>query len=188
LNEVDPEWKADIFKDGVSLFDKLKKAAALGEKERARLVAQARTEYGFEAIRKEKTQFETEGRVLLAEKLKSILETRDTLVVLNYADAGGLAGVSFTPFGVIKVSDNLVIYDLMPLSGKFANKAEFKFARVIPVLVDKGSQELKFSVKTDASKFVNQKGSEIKVDEFVVTGCRFEISAAGNKVLIKLQK
>jgi hypothetical protein len=188
LDEIDPDWKADIFKEGAYLFDKLKRTAAVGEEERLRLIAQAKSEYGFETIRKEKELFEAEGKKVLNEKLRSILETHDTLVVLDYSDMGKLAGLSFTPFGVTKISESQIIYDMAPLLGRFSNKAEFKFARVIPVLVDKASKEMKFVVKTDASKLASQKGNEIKVDEFVVTGCRFVTTTAGNKVTIKLLK
>ncbi len=188
LDEVDPDWKADIFKEGIFLFDKLKKAAAIGEEERLRLLAQAKSEYGFESIRKEKELFETEGKKVLNEKLRSILETHDTLVVLDYSELGKLAGMSFTPFGVIKISENQTIYDMVPLLVRFSNKAEFKFTRVIPVLVDKASKEMKFVVKTEPSKFAEQKGDEIKVDEFVLKGCRFVTTTAGNKVSIKLLK
>ncbi len=119
--------------------------------ERLRLLAQAKSEYGFESIRKEKELFATEGKKVLNEKLRSILETHDTLVVLDYSDLGKLAGMSFTPFGVIKISENQTIYDMVPLLVRFSNKAEFKFTRVIPVLVDKASKEMKFVVKTEPS-------------------------------------
>lgn len=188
LDEVAPDWKADIFKDGVYLFDKLKKAVSLTAAEQASLVSQAKNEYGYETLSKEKRQFEEEGRRVLSDKLKSILETRDTLVVLDYSDPGGIAGMAFTPFGVTKVAENLAIYDMVPLAGRFTNKAEFRFAKVIPVLIDKAAKQMKFVVKTKTSAFEAQKGNEIKVEEFSLTGSRYELKATGNKVLIKLLK
>lgn len=188
LDEVAPDWKADIFKDGVYLFDKLKKAVSLTAAEQASLVSQAKNEYGYETLSKEKRQFEEEGRRVLSDKLKSILETRDTLVVLDYSDPGGIAGMAFTPFGVTKVAENLAIYDMVPLAGRFTNKAEFRFAKVIPVLIDKVVKQMKFVVKTKTSAFEAQKGNEIKVEEFSLTGSRYELKATGNKVLIKLLK
>ena len=77
---------------------------------------------------------------------------------------------------------------MVPLAGRFANKAEFRFAKVIPVLVDKAAKQMKFVVKTKPSIFEAQKGSEIKAEEFSLTGSRYEIKVAGNKVLVKLLK
>jgi len=188
LDDVAPGWKADIFKDGVSPFDQLKKAVPLSASEQASLVSQARNEYGYDALVKEKRQFEEEGRKVLGDKLRNILETRDTLVVLDYSDLGRIAGMSFTPFGVTKVAENLTIYDMVPLAGRFANKAEFRFAKVIPVLVDKAAKQMKFVVQTKPSTFEAQKGEEIKVEEFSLTGSRYELKAAGNKVFVKLLK
>jgi hypothetical protein len=188
LDDVAPDWKADIFKDGVYLFDKLKKAVPLSASEQASLVSQAKNEYGYEALFKEKRQFAEEGRKVLDEKLRNILETRDTLVVLDYSDLGGIAGMAFTPFGVTKVAENLTIYDMVPLAGRFPNKAEFRFAKVIPVLVDKAAKQMKFVVKTKPPIFEAQKGNEIKAEEFSLTGSRYELKVAGNKVLVKLLK
>jgi hypothetical protein len=188
LDDIGTDWKADIFKDNVYLFDKLKKAVGLTAAERSTLVSQARNEYGYEALIKEKRRFEEEGRKVLGEKLREIIETRETLVVLDYSDPGGIAGMSFTPFGVTKVAENLTIYDMVPLAGRFANKAEFRFAEVIPVLVDKAAKQMKFVVKTKPSAFQAQKGTEIKVREFSLTGARYAVQAAGNKVVVKLLK
>ena len=188
LDEVVPDWKADIFKNGVYLFDKLKNAVPLTAAGQAALVLQARDEYGFEALIREKRQFEEEGRGVLREKLKSILETPDTLVVLDYSGPGGIAGMAFTPFGVTKVAENQTIYDMVPLAGRFTNKAEFRFAKVIPVLIDKVAKRMTFVVKTKPSAFEALKGGELKVEEFSLTGSRHEITVSGNKVLIKLLK
>jgi len=188
LDDVAADWKADIFKGGVYLFDKLKKAVSLTAAEQASLVSQAKNEYGYETLSKKKRQFEEEGRRVLSDKLKSILETGDTLVVLDYSDSGVIAGLAFTPFGVSKVAENLTIYDMVPLSGRFTNKAEFRFAKVIPVLIDKAAKQMKFVVKTKTSAFEAQKGNEIKVEEFSLTGSRYELKATGNKILIKLLK
>jgi hypothetical protein len=188
LDEVAPDWKADIFKDGVYLFDQLKEAVPLTSAERASLVSRGRNEYGYEALSGEKRRFEEEGRRVLSERLKNILETRDTLVVLDYSGPGGIAGMAFTPFGVSKLAENLVLYDLIPLAGRFTDNAEFRFAKVIPVLVDKSAKQMKFVVKTKASAFEAQNGGEIRIEEFSLTGARFEIETAGNRVLIRLVK
>jgi hypothetical protein len=188
LDDVATDWKADIFKDGVYLFDKLQKAVPMSEAERAALISQAKSEYGYETLFKEKRLFEEEGRKVLRDKLKSILDTEETLVVLDYSGPGGIAGMAFTPFGVTKVAENLTIYDMVPLAGRFTNKAEFRFAKVIPVLIDKAAKQMKFVVKTKTSAFEAQKGDEIKVEEFSLTGSRYELKATGNKVLVKLLK
>jgi len=188
LDDVAADWKADIFKGGVYLFDKLKKAVPLSAAEQASLVSQAKNEYGYETLFKEKRRFEEEGRKVLDDKLRNILETRDTLVVLDFSDLGGIIGMAFTPFGVSKVAENLTIYDMVPLAGRFANRAEFRFAKVIPVLVDKAAKQMKFVVKTKPSNIEAQKGNEIKIEEFSLTGSRYEVKSTGNKVLVKLLK
>ena len=186
LDEVAPGWKAGIFKDGAYLFDELKKAVPLSAAEQASLVARARTEYGYEALAAEKREFEEEGRRALGDKLKSILETRDTLVVIDYSGPGGIAGMSFTPFGVTKLAENLVLYDMVPLAGRFTDSSEFRFARVIPVLIDKAARQMKFAVKTKASAFETRKGDGIEVEEFSLTGGRYKVETSGNQVLIRL--
>jgi len=188
LDEVAPGWKSDIFKDGVYLFDELKKAVPLTAAERASLVARARTECGSDALSAEKRRFEQEGRAVLNDQLKGILETRDTLVVIDYSGPGGIAGMAFTPFGVTKLAEDLVLYDMVPLAGRFTDKSEFRFARVIPVLIDKAARQMKFAVKTKASAFEARKGEGLAVEEFSLTGARYEVETSGNQVLIRLVK
>lgn len=188
LDDVDPDWKTDIFQDGVYLFDKLQQAVPLGPEERSRLVGRAKSEYAFEGLKKDKLQFETEGRKALNDKLKSILETKDTLVVVDYSELGGLAGLSFTPFGVTRVSESQVIYDLVPLAGKFKGRGEFKFSRVVPLLIDKGRKEMCFAVAADPSELKSPQGDELNVDGFALKGCGFSATSAANQVRIKLLK
>jgi hypothetical protein len=188
LDEVAPDWKADIFKDGVYLFDQLKKAVFLTEPERAALVSRAKAEYGYEALVAEKRRFAEEGGKFLAEKLTSILETRDTLVVIDYSDLGGITGMSFTPFGVSKVAEGLTIYDMVPLMARFANRAELHLTKIIPVLVDKAAKQMKFVVATKPSDIEARKGDGLKTDEFSLTGSCWEAKKDGNKVLVKLLK
>ena len=86
------------------------------------------------------------------------------------------------------MAENQTIYDMVPLAGRFTNKAEFRFAKVIPVLIDKVAMRMTFVVKTKPSAFEALKGGELKVEEFSLTGSRHEITVSGNKVLIKLLK
>ncbi len=188
LDRVDPGWKAEIFKPGVTLFGLLEKAVNLPPAEAARLAAQAKKEYGYAALESEKTIFKAEGEKVLAEKTAGILETKDTLVVIDYAAQEKIAGMAFTPFGVTRVGTDRVIYDLVPLMGKFAGGCEFKFAKVIPVLIDKAKKEMSFAIKTAPSAFASLKGPGLKVEEFELTGCPFEVAAEGNKVRLKLLK
>ncbi len=188
LDEVAPGWKADIFKKDIYLFDQLKKAVPLTRAEQSALVSRAKNEYGYEALSAEKRRFEEEGRGVLSDRLKGILETPDTLVVLDYSELGEVAGMAFTPFGVSKVGENLTIYDMVPLMVRFAGGAELKFAGVIPVLVDKAAKQMKFVVKTKPSDIEAQKGTELKIEECSLTGAPFEAKAAGNRVLVKLLK
>jgi len=188
LDEVDSDWKKDIFKDEVYLYDKVKDAVKLDENERFQLIVKTKNEYNYERIKREKKHFEKEGREVLTEKLKNILETKDNLVSINFSEIGNQLELSFTPFGVTKIGEDSAIYDMIPLMGQFENKAKFKFYKVIPVIVDKGRKELKFAVKTDISEFKVKAGNEIKVDEFALTGSKFEITTNKNKIYIKLLK
>ena len=188
LDDVDPGWKTDIFQSGVTLFDKLQRVVRLDEAERLRLVARAKSEYGFEDLRKDKAKFEVEGRQALTDKLRGILGTKETLVVVDYSELGEIAWIAFTPFGVTKVAENLIIYDLIPISVKFKGSGEFKCHRAIAVLVDKAKKSLSFAVKTSSRTLVGQKGDTISVDEFTLTGVRFDAASAGNTVNIKLLK
>ncbi len=188
LDEVDPGWKAEIFKPGVTLFGRLEKAVNLSPEEAARLAAQAKKDYDFPALEKEKVEFKFEGEKVLAEKVAGILETKKTLVVIDYAAQEKIAGLAFTPFGVTRVGADRVIYDLVPLAGKFAGGCEFKFARVSPVLVDKAKKEMSFAVKTAPASFAGRQGPTLQVDEFELKGCPFEITVTANTVRIKLLK
>jgi hypothetical protein len=188
LDEVAPGWKAEVFKPDVTLFGLLREAVNLSPEEAARLAAQAKKEYDSPAFEREKMDFKAEGERVLTEKTAGILETKDTLVVIDYAAQERIAGMAFTPFGVTKVGPDRVIYDLVPLMGKFAGGCEFKFAKVIPVLVDKAKKEMSFAAKTAPAVFAASKGPVLKVDEFELKGCPFEASVAGSRVRITLVK
>ena len=186
LDDVAPGWKADIFRDGVYLFDTLRKAVPLTDAEQAGLVTRAKNEYGYEALSAEKRRFEEEGRAFLKARLSDILDTSDTLVILDYSGPGRIAGMSFTPFGVTKLAEGLVLYDMVPLAGRFANGAGFGFTRVVPVLVDKAAKQMKFVVKTKPRDFKAQEGRDLKIEEFFLTGARHELRIEKNKVIIRI--
>lgn len=186
LDEAAPGWKSDVFEEGVFLFDLLREAVPLTDAERASLAARAREEYGYRALLEDKTRFENEGRNALSDKVKAILETPDTLVIIDYSGPGGIAGMAFTPFGVTKVAESQAIYDMVPLRGRFADGSEFGFKKVVPVLVDKAVQRMSFAIRAAAPAIVSPSGAEVQADEFSLTGGRYAVEVSGNRVLIRL--
>lgn len=187
LDDVAPNWKARIFAPGVYLTDLLAEAMQLSAAQRDAYVRQAKTRYGYDSLFANRQAFAAEGRRFIEQRVDSILGTSKTLVTISYAAAGERLGMAYTPFGVTAVNDHAAIYDLVPVSVRFANKVLLRMKTVVPLLVDRSERTITFAVESPPSAFEGKEAG-LALAELTLTGSpSTTIAIRGNKVRIELK-
>lgn len=188
LDQVSPSWKERTFQDGVYLGDLLKQAVAMSPDELELYLKQARSAYNYPEAYRSKVEFEQEGKKKIEEKLKSILNTDQTLVKILY---GGLVeklgGIGYTPFGVTQVTEKSAIYDMVPIQVLFRKGVELQMKEVIPVLIDREKMMIAFAVPTSISKLGTGSKNRLETDEFTLSGSRMDLEREGNAIVVKLR-
>lgn len=187
LDDVLPAWKERIFKDGVYLCDLLKEALALTNEDIAKHFENAKKQHDFDKIMESKLEFERDGKKYVQDKLRAILETKDTLVTISYEGLAKDLRLGFTPFGVTQITKSSAIYDLTPIQVGFKAGTKLAFNRIVPVLIDKEKQAITFAVATPAEKLAQAAGNRLECAEFVLSGEIRELKRDGNRIHIKLQ-
>lgn len=183
LDHIAPNWKERIFAPGVYLSDLLTQALSLSHDQQGRMVSQAKADFGYDSIYSNRQTFEAEGRRIVQEKLRSILETRQTLVVIDYSETGDLRGMGYTPFGVTAVDDHTAIYDLTPIAVGFANRAVLRMKSVIPVVVDRRSRTVTFAIPTPAVNVAQLASKGVDTQEFSLSGSGIGVIERSNNVV-----
>ena len=187
LDAVNPGWKQRIFGPGVYLTDLLADGLSVPAEDQDPLLARAKTEYGYERVREAARRFADEGAARIRQRVDSILNTRATLVTIEYGTAGERIGIGFTPFGVTAISPQAAIYDMVPISIRFGNGVLLELKSVIPVLVDRGAHTVQFVVARTAQSLVSG-GTAVESAEFSLAASPgTSVTAEGNQLRIRLQ-
>lgn len=183
LDKVMPNWKDEIFNEGIYLSDLLERATGLSDKEKNDLFEITKTEYGYNEIYQEKLEFEKEGKEVVKNKVDAIMKTKNTLVVIDYSDHK-FAGMSYTPFGVTKVDENSAIYEMTPVGIYFDKVPELKSKIAFPVLVNKKEQKVYFSINTSSKDFTEGINKTLSINEFEFIADEIRIEKSANRVKI----
>ena len=187
LDEVMPEWKEKIFKDGVYLSDMLRQSMAIPEPEMKRYLEQAKSEYKYDDAYRSKLQFEKEGKEYIQKKLDAILQTDQTLVKISYEGFTEKIGIAYTPFGVTQITQKSGIYDMVPIKVRFKDGVELQMKQVIPVLIDREKKMIAFAVTTPISELTAGSENKMETGEFALSGAKMDIKREGNTLEIQLK-
>ena len=188
LDDVAPSWKQKIFAPGVYLTDLLNAAIPLSPEQRANLVSQAKAEYGFDSILVNRQAFQREGQRIIQSRVDSIVNTKQTLVTINYASAGDINGMAYTPFGVTAVNDHTAIYDLVPIGVRFTNGVVLRMKSRIPLLVDRQAKTVTFAIASAAAAFEGKGTAGVNIAELTLSGSpATAITVSADKVSIQLR-
>ena len=189
LDAVAPSWKSRIFEPGVYQSTLLVDAAALSDADRERLVQEAKLKYGYDKAYVRRQIYENEGLEAANSQLKAILDTERTLVRISYGDiADSAPGLSFTPFGVTRLSDTRTIYTMVPIGARFSDSSRLRMNIATPVLVDQDRKEVVFAVPTSTDGFTEGDVTGVHVQDFDLTGDPMNVTIDGNEVTIALQR
>ena len=187
LDEVMPEWKKNIFKDGVYLGDLLKNTLQLSEEQSKTYLEKAKTQYDYNKTLEEKKIFEAEGKEKIQEKLNAILNSQNTLITISYKNYNEIKGMSYTPFGITQINEDAAIYDLVPIVIVIAKDKKLVFKKIIPVYIDDKSKEITFEVKTPVLELESFSGGKLETDDFTLAEFNTEIKAEKNHLYILLK-
>lgn len=187
LDDVMPEWKDQIFNDGVYLSDLLGQSVNLSESELKTLLKQAKAEYGYDAAYKDKQRFEADGRAFVQGKLDAILKTDQTLVQVWYGAVAERLGLAYTPFGVTQIRPRASIYDLVPIQVHFKPGMTLKMKNAVPVFIDRDQKLIAFAVATPGADIRPDAGGELETADFVFSNATMDITREGRIVEIRLK-
>jgi len=184
LDKVMPEWKERIFDNEIYLSDLLKEAANLSNKEMKKHLKEAKSSYCYDQIYKEKLEFEKEGIKTIQIKVNTIMDTENTLVVIDYK-GHKITGMSYTPFGVTKVDDNSIIYDMTPVDIYFDKTPELISKMSFPIMINSKDKKIYFSVDTPPDEFSLGGGAnELLIEEFELIADEYNIVKEANRIYI----
>lgn len=187
LDGVMPQWKDEIFRDGVYLSDLLIRSIALSESELGQYLEQAKAEYKYDDAYRDKLQFEKDGRAYIQAKLDGILKTDQTLVKVWYGGIAEKVGVAFTPFGVTQIGQKSAIYDLVPIYVQFNNESSLELKQVTPVFIDRDQKMIAFSVSVPGEDMKPESPGRLETSEFTLAVPAMDISRNGRIVDIRLR-
>jgi hypothetical protein len=187
LDEVTPDWKDKIFKDGIYIGDMLKQSMALSEPEMKRYLEQAKREYGYDDAYRSKLQFEKDGRAYIQKKLDAILRAGQTLVKISYEGFAEKIGIAYTPFGVTQITQRSGIYDMVPIKVMFRAGVELQMKQVIPVLIDREKKLIAFAVTAPLSELAAGPDNRMETGGFSLSGAKMDIKRSGNTLEIQLK-
>lgn len=188
LDDLAPNWKSRIFAPGIYLTGLLDGALHLSNDRRASLVAQAKSEYGYDSVFVNRQALEREGRLLIQKRVDAILNTPRTLVTISYAGAGDINGMGYTPFGVTAVDDHTAIYDLVPVAMRFTNKVVLRMKSVVPLIVDRQAKTVTFAVSSAPALFEGKGPAGLDLPELSLGASpATTITVSGSKVRIELR-
>lgn len=186
LDEIMPEWKKKIFDKDVYLCDLLKTAAKLSKADREKYLQQAKLEYKYSQIYKEKLKFKQEGKIRTQKMIDSILKTSNTLLTISYKGYTDNIGIGCTSFGVTPINDHSSIYDMVPIRVSFKEGVLLQFKKVVPVIIDKEKKEINFAVSSPVF-MGNEPVINLDTDEFSLLNAKIEYIKKGNHIIIQLK-
>jgi len=188
LDDIYPDWKNEIFKNNVYLFDLLKKALALSSEKEKTFLEQAKIKYNYEAAYNDKLEFEKQGLEYKQNKLNEILNTNKTLVTISYDEFSERAGVvRYTPFGILAIDEKTNIFDMVPVKVVFKDDVNLDMQKPLTLIVDKLNKRVIFAVSALPEEIVLTEKGEIENQEFVLKGAKMKIERNGNKVMLKFE-
>lgn len=189
LDDIYPQWKNEIFKDNIYLFDLLKKAIKFTPEKEIELLEQTKREYNYEQAYGDKLEFEKQGQDYKQSKLNEILKTEKTLVTISYDGFSERAGVvRYTPFGILAIDDKTNLFDLVPIEVLFKENVTLDMRKALPVIVDKLNKRVVFAVSLLPDDIMLNTNSEIENIEFMLKGAKLKMEKTGNKVNISFEQ
>lgn len=142
LDRLAPDWKQRIFAREETLTRLATQALKPTQEELAAALAALQAEPGYAPLVERKTQLQQEGAKATDALVQAIQTGPHTTVVIDYAALGDLRiGMSYTPFGVLRVDDHRTIYRLVPISAHIGT-CKLRQTTDMPLLHDRAARKL----------------------------------------------
>ncbi len=146
LDKLGAKWHDRIFADGVSLTGIAEEAIHATPAELSSALSEVKSTARYVELTKEKQKLEADGQVYVQQMLKSFEDSPGTLV-LDYSKLEKpRVGLGFTPFGLLRIDDQRIIYRLLPMRG-VVNEMNFAEEAANPILQDNGKKQMVLMLK-----------------------------------------
>lgn len=199
LDRLSPNWKQQMFAPESTLTGLAERAINATEQELAAALLAAKTRPGLTELTEKKVQLEKEGMAATQKLLKEIETGPKSTLVVDYSALGELQpGLSFTPFGILRVDDHRTIYRLIPITAS-VGATTLRETVATPLLHDRAAkrfvcqlQEVMTAEKVEALLGAKAGTSDlIELKEVTLPGMRIKggfaaVSTKGNVVELRL--
>lgn len=119
LDRLGSNWKKQIFAPAASLTDLVTDAVKPTDAELDAALTTVKARPGYADLIARKTKLEKEGDEATQKLVKEIEAGPRSALVVDYSALGDVKpGLSFTPFGILRVDDNRTIYRLVPITAQ----------------------------------------------------------------------
>ncbi len=145
LDRLSSGWKQSILTGDSSLTSLMREAVHASAAETRATLAEARRGADHAALVDAKTRLAHEGRARIDSVLGGIERGPGTAIVIDYsALESPRVGMAFTPFGVLVVDPDRIIYTQVPIQVSFPDGAEVAQTQPSPLLHDKKRRLVRF--------------------------------------------
>jgi len=188
LDRVMPQWKERIFDKEVYLSNLLQESFNLTTNQLSNLLQETKLEYDYNTIFNSKLEFKKKGKKVIQEKVDAIIaDPNKTLIVFDY-QGYKITGMNYTPFGVTKVDDNSIIYEMVPVGVYFDKGLNLISKTPFPLLINKKEEKIYFSINTPINEFNKGKTDKITHNDFEINATEFHIKKENNKVIMTFKQ
>ena len=188
LDEFSDTWHTDIFEEGATLTSLLRDTVDPSEAEMIATREALASDPKLAELVEAKTKLQIDGEADL-EKLRASI-TANGAVTIDFSALGDTpAGLSFTPFGVRRLSADRTIYTLVPISATFGELGSLTQTTTRPTLEDRAAQTLTFPI--DPGEFgALESGTfadlELELPGATLTAARAEVRRDGPFLFVRL--
>lgn len=186
LDRLAVKWYDRIFQKGTSLTGLATEALHATPAELAAALSAAQASDAYRKYLGEKQKLASDGEVYIQAEVDKFASAPGELV-LDYSKVGASkVGLSYTPFGILRVSDDETIYRLIPIRGSVGSLS-FSEDAARPVLQDRKGSLLRFQLTglPEVSDSVLD-GKDLTLPGVTLKNVHGRVRVAGRRVVVEI--
>ncbi len=146
LDRLNIDWKNRIFQAETTLTQLATEALKPTEAELSSAAKVTRNQPGYAELVEAKRKLEMDGDRATRALVDQIESGPQTTLVIDYAKLGtARPGMAYTPFGILRVSDERTIYRLIPITAKIGDTT-MRQTMLSPLLHDRSQKQILFQL------------------------------------------
>lgn len=187
LDHLSKDWKEQVFSGKSTLTDLVRKALNPTSSQLADKWNEIAATEDAKRLTESKTKLAEDGAQAISAELAKLDQAPAELVIDYRQIADNQIGLSFTPFGILRVDDNRAFYRLIPLRGTIG-KMSITQEGARPVLQDRSRRELRIPL-TGPLPDLNQplNGVDLALPGIKLGQVTADVRADGRRLILSLK-